>query len=239
MPPPSIASLSPSYGPVGATINIYGSNFGSVRGSSTVTFNGTAATPTYWSASLIVAPVPVGATTGYVVVTVNGLPSGSSGYSLFTVTVPPPITLTIMPSAQTPVSVAPGGTASFTITASGATPNQLIYLNWMNPNNSSAGFGCSGIQSAPLFTPTLPYSVTTGSPANTPGAGVVVLISTSQYSTPVNCEFIISGSNGVSSATVMGDLIVTTSPNFSFATITSPPAVTAPGAASFALSVSP
>jgi len=36
----------------------------------------------------------------------------------------------------------------------------------------------------------------------------------------------------------MGDLIVTTSPNFSFATITSPPAVTAPGAASFALSVS-
>ena len=42
---------------------------------STVTFNGTPATPTSWSPTSIVAAVPVGATTGPVVVTAGGQPS--------------------------------------------------------------------------------------------------------------------------------------------------------------------
>jgi len=69
---PTIASLSPTSGPVGTSVTITGSNFRSTQGSSTVTFNGTLASPTNWSATSIVVPVPLGATTGAVVVTVNG-----------------------------------------------------------------------------------------------------------------------------------------------------------------------
>ena len=56
-------------------VTITGTNFGATQGTSTVTFNGTAATPTTWSATSIVVPVPAGATTGNVVVTVGGLAS--------------------------------------------------------------------------------------------------------------------------------------------------------------------
>ena len=69
-------------------MTITGTNFGATQGTSTVTFNGTAATPTSWSATSIAVPVPSGATTGNVVVTVGG--AGSNGVN-FTVT--PSITI--------------------------------------------------------------------------------------------------------------------------------------------------
>jgi IPT/TIG domain/Glucodextranase, domain B/Bacterial Ig-like domain (group 2) len=75
---PTIASLSAYSGGIGAPITISGSNFGAAQGSSTVTFNGVAATPTSWSATQIVAPVPSGATTGPVVVTVGVASNGVS-----------------------------------------------------------------------------------------------------------------------------------------------------------------
>src|SRR5262249_5445177 len=65
-------------------------NFGATQGTSTVTFNGTTATPTSWSATSIVAPVPAGATTGPVAVTVGGVPSNGAN---FTVTAASSITL--------------------------------------------------------------------------------------------------------------------------------------------------
>ena len=80
---PSIASLSPTTGALGAQVTITGTNFGSSQGTSTVTFNGTAATVTSWSATSIATTVPSGATTGNVVVTVGGV--ASNGVS-FTVT---------------------------------------------------------------------------------------------------------------------------------------------------------
>ena len=49
---PSITSLSPTSGAVGASVTITGTNFGSTQGASTVAFNGTAATLTSWSARL-------------------------------------------------------------------------------------------------------------------------------------------------------------------------------------------
>ena len=82
-PPPSITSLSQNSGPVGASITITGTNFGATQGTSTVTFNGTAAAPTSWGATSITAPVPAAATTGPVVVTVSG--QASNGVT-FTVT---------------------------------------------------------------------------------------------------------------------------------------------------------
>jgi regulation of enolase protein 1 (concanavalin A-like superfamily) len=81
-PAPGITSLSPVSGPVGTAVTITGTNFGATQGSSTVTFTGTAATPTSWNASSIVVPVPAGATPGNVVVTVAGTASGGSAYSV-------------------------------------------------------------------------------------------------------------------------------------------------------------
>ena len=81
-------------------MTIAGANFGATKGTSTITFNGTLATPTTWSATSIVVPVPAGAMTGNIVVTVGGV--ASNGVS-FTVGAPPtsPITLTQHTSINT------------------------------------------------------------------------------------------------------------------------------------------
>src|SRR5262249_32237547 len=75
---PGISSLTPNTGSVGAVVVVSGANFRSAQGSSTITFNGTAATvakATDWTPTSITVPVPAGATTGPVVVTVGGQPS--------------------------------------------------------------------------------------------------------------------------------------------------------------------
>jgi hypothetical protein len=80
--PPSLTSLTPAAGPVGTSVTIAGTNFGTTQGTSTVKFNGTTATPTSWSATSIVVPVPSGATTGTVVVTVNGQASNGLTFTV-------------------------------------------------------------------------------------------------------------------------------------------------------------
>src|SRR5580658_2640145 len=116
LPIPGITSLSPTSGVVGATVTITGTNFGATQvtstGTSTVTFNGIAATPTSWSATSIVVSVPAGATTGNVVVTVNG--EASSGFS-FTVVATPTI------SSLSPTSAAAGAPVTITGSNFGAT----------------------------------------------------------------------------------------------------------------------
>lgn len=82
LPAPSITSLSTSTGAVGTSVTITGTNFGATQGTSTVTFNGTAATPTSWGASSITVPVPTGATTGNVVVTVSGVVSNGVSFTV-------------------------------------------------------------------------------------------------------------------------------------------------------------
>jgi unsaturated rhamnogalacturonyl hydrolase len=79
---PSITGLSPTSGPVGTSVTVTGSNFGATQGTSSVTFNGTAGTPTSWSATSIVVPVPSAATTGSVVVTVGGVASTGVTFSV-------------------------------------------------------------------------------------------------------------------------------------------------------------
>jgi IPT/TIG domain len=112
LPIPGITSLSPSSGAVGAAVTITGTNFGATQGTSTVTFNGIAATPTSWSATSIVISVPAEATTGNVVVTVNG--EASSGFS-FTVLATPSI------SGLSPTSAAAGAPVTITGANFGAT----------------------------------------------------------------------------------------------------------------------
>jgi sugar lactone lactonase YvrE len=79
---PGITNIQPNPAAVGTSVTITGTNFGATQGGSTVTFNGTSASPTSWSATSITTLVPAGATTGNVVVTVGG--QASNGYA-FTV----------------------------------------------------------------------------------------------------------------------------------------------------------
>ena len=81
-PGPIITSLTPASGVVGTVVTIAGANFGTTVGSSSIRFNGTAATSSTWSASSLVVPVPAGATTGNVVVTVGGQPSNGMSFSV-------------------------------------------------------------------------------------------------------------------------------------------------------------
>lgn len=97
---PAITGLNPTSGVVGTSVTITGVNFGAAQGTSTVTFNGTTAAPASWSATSILAPVPSGAATGNVVVTVNGV--ASNGVN-FNVTIPAP-TISNLSWSSGPVS---------------------------------------------------------------------------------------------------------------------------------------
>ena len=85
---PVISRLNPASGGVGATVRITGSHFGATKGTSRVTFNGTAASTTRWSATSIAAVVPVvpvvpaGARTGPVRVTVGGQASNEQDFTV-------------------------------------------------------------------------------------------------------------------------------------------------------------
>jgi hypothetical protein len=76
---PTIANLSPNFGTVGATVIIYGNNFGATKGSSTVTFNGVNVTSGTWSNTKLTVIVPATATTGQVEVTTSGGSVSSTG----------------------------------------------------------------------------------------------------------------------------------------------------------------
>src|SRR5260370_4341308 len=77
-----------------------------------VQFNGTLATPTSWSATSIVAPVPAGATTGNAVVTESGVASNGMSFAVVTA---PSIT------GLSPTSAAVGASVTITGTNFGAT----------------------------------------------------------------------------------------------------------------------
>lgn len=77
--PPTISGVQPIDATVASTLEIAGNYFGGVQNSSTVTFNGTAATATSWSGTLIEVTVPSIVPSGTlsvsatVVVTINGV----------------------------------------------------------------------------------------------------------------------------------------------------------------------
>ena len=79
---PYITGLSQNIGLTGTNVVISGLDFGSTQGSSTVTFNGTVATPSAWTATSITVPVPSSATSGPVVVTVSSTSSNSVEFAV-------------------------------------------------------------------------------------------------------------------------------------------------------------
>jgi len=143
-PTPAITSLSPNFGLSGAQVVIAGSSFGNQQGSSAVTFNGTSASVTAWNNNSITVNAPVGALTGSVVVTVNGV---NSAGATFTYT---PVISSVSPSlalAQTPVTLA-GNNFGASQGASTVTFNGVpaAVSSWTNtsigvivPGNASGG----------------------------------------------------------------------------------------------------
>ena len=86
-----INSLLPDRGTTGTAVNISGTGFGNSQSASTVKFNGVTATATVWSDTLIKTSVPNGATTGNVIVKVDGKESNGM---LFTIDGPEITTIT-------------------------------------------------------------------------------------------------------------------------------------------------
>ncbi|HET9309008.1 MAG TPA: IPT/TIG domain-containing protein, partial [Candidatus Sulfotelmatobacter sp.] len=93
---PSITSLVPTSGIVGAAVTINGSGFGPTQGNGKVTFNGTTATINSWSATQITTSVPAGATTGSVIVTAAG---GVASKGVTFTVIPPPSITSISPTS--------------------------------------------------------------------------------------------------------------------------------------------
>jgi len=143
---PTVSYTNPVNGPVGTSIKIVGNNFGSTQSSSTIAFNGTTATPTSWSNTQIVAPVPTGATTGPIVVTVGGV---ASNHVNFTVGTPPTISYTnpVNGPAGTSVTIvgtyfgATLGTSTLAFNGTSATPTSWSSTQIVAPVPSGATTG--------------------------------------------------------------------------------------------------
>ena len=70
---PFVTMISPTSGPVGTSVVITGTGFDPVRTNNMIKFNGISSVITACSTTSITTTVPAGATTGKVVVTVDGL----------------------------------------------------------------------------------------------------------------------------------------------------------------------
>lgn len=79
---PTIYAVTPNIGQDGTSVTISGTNFGALQGSSTVSFNGLAASVTSWSANTIATSAPALVTSGPVVVTVNSLASNGVTFTV-------------------------------------------------------------------------------------------------------------------------------------------------------------
>ena len=105
---PTIASISPSSGPVGSAVTISGTNFGSMQGNSTVSLNGTSATVITWTGTTIIVAVPSNASSGSFSVTVGGQAANSSTF-----------TITALPAAWSDGDIGSVGVAGSSTYASG------------------------------------------------------------------------------------------------------------------------
>jgi photosystem II stability/assembly factor-like uncharacterized protein len=154
-PPPSpfISGISPSSGNVNAQVTITGSAFGSSGSTSAVLFNGApAGSIVSWSDTQIIATVPSGATTGPLVVKVNGV---SSNGVTFTVTTPPPPSNPVIDTISPLSGVV---TDQVTITGSNFGSSKGTSKVWFNGTEAVSIVSWSGTQ----IIATVPLGATTG-----------------------------------------------------------------------------
>lgn len=185
-PVPNIISVFPLSSAVGTTVTITGTNFGSLQGTSTLTFQGAVAVPTSWSATSIAAPVPAAATTGNVVVSVNGIASPGAA---FTVLPTPSIGSLLPPSAAigAPVTItgsnfgASHGASTVTFQSTMALPTKwsATSISVVVPAGAVTGnvaVTVSGVPSAGTMFKVVPVSVSPHA------AAVTVSTQTQQFS---------------------------------------------------------
>ena len=110
----AVTSLSPPEAPVGGTVTVGGTGFGSAQGTSQLELNGNVITPNSWSNSSISFVVPSGASSGPVNVVVSGVPSNSEQ-----LTVLEPLTVT----GITPAAAAAGSLVTISGTGFGSSQN--------------------------------------------------------------------------------------------------------------------
>jgi hypothetical protein len=140
-PTPDLTGLSPISGAGGTPVTITGTNFGATQGPSTVTFNGITAAVTSWTAESITATVPAQASTGNVIVTVNG--AASNGVN-FTVT---SLVVTLGPKRA---AVTLSQNQQFSATANDP---QNGGVSWSVDGVSGGNTTSGAISAAGLFTP--------------------------------------------------------------------------------------
>jgi large repetitive protein len=208
---PAISSLSQTSGAVGVSITITGSNFLAAQGASTITFNGTPVTTiTSWSVTSIAATVPVGATTGNVVVTVGGLASNGSP---FTIVLPPAITTLSQTSGAVGLSLTITGT-----NFGAAQGTSKVAFNGVNATAITSWSATSIVATVPVGAATGNVVVSVlGSASNGSPFTVVLapaIISLSQTSGAVGVSVTVTGTSfgatqGASTITFNGTPVVT------------------------------
>ena len=195
IPAPAISSFSPTSGPVGASVEITGTN---LTGSTSVTFNGAASTSyAVDSSTQITAVVPAGATTGTIEVTTPG--GTDSSATSFTVIPAPAITSfspTSGPVGTTVVITGTNLTGATTVTFNGTSATALT------------------VDSPTQITAAVPSGATTGViVVNTPGGTgtsatsftvipAPAITSFSPTSGPLGASVVITGTNLIGAASV-------------------------------------
>jgi hypothetical protein len=193
-PAPTIASLSVTSGPTGTPVTITGTNFGATQSTSTVKFNGTAGTPTSWSATSIVVPVPSGATTGSVVVTVGGQASNGFTFTVTTVAAPTITSLSVTSGPTgTPVTItgtnfgATQSTSTVKFNGTAGTPTSWSATSIVVPVPSGATTGSVVVTVGGQASNGITFTVTT--------VAAPTITSLSVTSGPVGTPVTITGTN--------------------------------------------
>jgi hypothetical protein len=144
--------------PVGQEITITGIDFGSSQGpQSSVTFNGVTATPSSWSSTLIEAAVPEGASTGPMVVTVDGVPS--AGFEFMVTPAPQPPGVHFIQGNYTNHYLGPNGSPPNSAVVSfpiGQTAGDLnvVVVSWEGTNSVNTVTDTAGNRYAVAVGPT-------------------------------------------------------------------------------------
>src|SRR5215469_7139181 len=154
---PVIQLYNPHAAAVGGTVVLTGTGFGTTQGSSTVTFNGILATVSYWSSTQINVAVPVGATTGNIVVKVGGVNSAGKSF----IVAPPPSITSISPSSGPIGTTITITGSSFLAGGQGGASSVWFYQNGSCPScNVDAGSPVTN--SDTTITVQVPAGATTG-----------------------------------------------------------------------------
>src|SRR5216110_1356862 len=170
---PLVSGVTPTFGTIGTSVTINGSNFGSSQGASTVRFNGAVASSiTSWSDTQIVTVVPANASTGAVSVVVNSIESNTDvGFTFYN-----PVITSVSPSTG---QVG----ATITVKGSGFGPYQLsgfnVLINGVPATVLGIGYGVVACSDT---------SITVIVPQTTSGPRVVSLLGITSNAVQFNVE---------------------------------------------------